>query len=1329
MNQIDTRPQQVASVLAYRENSLPLVATVNQDDISSAIIAVELQNSSGKKLYDVTTFTVIDQIILVSFTKQQVKAMPAITHCVISINGVYTYGFKITPQTGFGIPSNNVVDLTINLKGDKGDSGDLTAEAQALKLLMDQDKAATASDRIQTGQDRTATHNDALATEQGRSQTVTLASQVAGDREAAAGSATLAGQEAGIAEDFADAAIAAKNLSVSAKDTAVAQAGIATTKAGEANTSKVAAGISEGNAKTSENNSLANKAAAQLSADAALIQSGVYTTEALGRAAVTDGQAFKVQGTGDVAAYEFRRTNSSTSVLIATYPSSDLVNKIKDESANTTALINGTRILDTGALPGIFMPEQQFIHPRGETELAGNAQISAGTIANICFYEQMTQAVVFNKVRAYVSMLSAGDVVVRTYKSSTLQTNPANMVLMAETTILSGKFNLALASSQLIDFGTSFSRVKTGEFLYIIFSTNAVSKLRATTWNVNTSGPARHPVMYSAEVASPWTAAFVASNGTTTCQSSFELSFINDTTNAKYAYDQVKGKLDKLTIDDITGKLGGAYIPKIQLSPSRGDSELLGSNAFADANYYAFGQYELLTEAVAFNRFDMAIRVTTPGAITLRIYSGKTAPVNGFVLGAQKLLYSQDFASGSFNAIAATVATFTLTQYVHVDAGDYVYIVFYSATGNILESRRFATQTGASPLRHAYLCLFTPTNDVSNPWTSTWNITSTGSGFYGATFKLYNYDSDPDVTSRLTAVETKANANTAALLSAITKNSDNSVDGLFLPEVTYLHPRGVAEMNGEASFLGSGFQGVGLAKQMTKAVVFNKVEVPYYSTRTLGIITVRVYKGTGFNDAPGSMTLLNSQDIPSADFNKVSNGNAFQTIRFDYPVAVAANEYIHIYAYSTDSASDIAIRRWNNDTTSPARERFKFKNTATPWDVAWNTASGVNWATAFRLSLISNSVENRLSAIEALNNPRLILPSKIYAVVGTELSLYFDAMVLGKDYGLSGSLDYNVMVTCTGTISGATANLGTTKARCWRITPVTAEVGTYNFTVTVTDRKRNLLVSKTVSLIIVNNFNPSTAKYYLQLGDSITADSGSRVAIADRMSTLTGGVAPISTGSLTSGGVTAAFAKHEGHGGWKWVDFSTDGLAATQAPGNPLWNTAAGMLDIVNYRTNIGMGTNKFSVVSSQVGVNDMRALNTVYMSDAQIQLSIDRAKTIFSAFLSDNSATKIIIQLPTTMRNTPTANNTQEPYIRNLWRLREMIIAQFDNFIYSPQVYVGSVGLSVDRYFGYQFTTPVAGSRYTEIETIFTDDVHMRSQGYQQMGDALFPQLIALLQ
>ena len=65
--------------------------------------------------------------------------------------------------------------------------------------------------------------------------------------------------------------------------------------------------------------------ASESARDAALIQAGVYVDEPTGRAAVADGVAFKVQGSGDVAAYEYRRTNSSVSVLIATYPSKSYI--------------------------------------------------------------------------------------------------------------------------------------------------------------------------------------------------------------------------------------------------------------------------------------------------------------------------------------------------------------------------------------------------------------------------------------------------------------------------------------------------------------------------------------------------------------------------------------------------------------------------------------------------------------------------------------------------------------------------------------------------------------------------------------------------------------------------------------------------------------------------------------------------------------------------------------------------------------------------------------------------------------------------------------------
>lgn len=69
----------------------------------------------------------------------------------------------------------------------------------------------------------------------------------------------------------------------------------------------------------------ASAAAAKLSADAALLQGGNYPDELTGRLAVADGQAFKVQGAGDIAAVEYRRVSSALSVPIAVYPSASFV--------------------------------------------------------------------------------------------------------------------------------------------------------------------------------------------------------------------------------------------------------------------------------------------------------------------------------------------------------------------------------------------------------------------------------------------------------------------------------------------------------------------------------------------------------------------------------------------------------------------------------------------------------------------------------------------------------------------------------------------------------------------------------------------------------------------------------------------------------------------------------------------------------------------------------------------------------------------------------------------------------------------------------------------
>lgn len=69
--------------------------------------------------------------------------------------------------------------------------------------------------------------------------------------------------------------------------------------------------------------------AAVLARDASIAAAGpLYANEAEGRAAVGDGEVFKVQGSGDIAAFLYKRINATESELVTTYPSSTAVSRL-----------------------------------------------------------------------------------------------------------------------------------------------------------------------------------------------------------------------------------------------------------------------------------------------------------------------------------------------------------------------------------------------------------------------------------------------------------------------------------------------------------------------------------------------------------------------------------------------------------------------------------------------------------------------------------------------------------------------------------------------------------------------------------------------------------------------------------------------------------------------------------------------------------------------------------------------------------------------------------------------------------------------------------------
>lgn len=107
---------------------------------------------------------------------------------------------------------------------------------------------------------------------------------------------------------------------------------------------------------TARNEAVTAKNTAISARDAALVNSKTYSTEAAGRAAVADGEYFKVAGSGNVAASEYRRTNASASVLVTQFPSTAYV-VVKDSLRESVEATSGGRmtVLYTAAGNPSFM--------------------------------------------------------------------------------------------------------------------------------------------------------------------------------------------------------------------------------------------------------------------------------------------------------------------------------------------------------------------------------------------------------------------------------------------------------------------------------------------------------------------------------------------------------------------------------------------------------------------------------------------------------------------------------------------------------------------------------------------------------------------------------------------------------------------------------------------------------------------------------------------------------------------------------------------------------------------------------------------------------------
>lgn len=146
---------------------------------------------------------------------------------------------------------------------------------------------------------------------------------------------------AGALSEFPDApekaAEAATSAAAAATSAASASASASTALAAVAEGIEVGVSAVTTLATTAATTATSAKIQAEAARDAAVVNSTMYPDIATGRAAVADGAYFKVIGTGDVACTEYRRTNSTTSVLVATYPSTAVVSTLAELTRTDTS--------------------------------------------------------------------------------------------------------------------------------------------------------------------------------------------------------------------------------------------------------------------------------------------------------------------------------------------------------------------------------------------------------------------------------------------------------------------------------------------------------------------------------------------------------------------------------------------------------------------------------------------------------------------------------------------------------------------------------------------------------------------------------------------------------------------------------------------------------------------------------------------------------------------------------------------------------------------------------------------------------------------------------
>ena len=238
----------------------------------------------------------------------------------------------------------------------------------------------------------------------------------------------------------------------------------------------------------------------------------------------------------------------------------------------------------------------------------------------------------------------------------------------------------------------------------------------------------------------------------------------------------------------------------------------------------------------------------------------------------------------------------------------------------------------------------------------------------------------------------------------------------------------------------------------------------------------------------------------------------------------------------------------------------------------------------------------------------LTMPTEFHAVVGDEMRIYYDNIVLTQRPEL-----YRFTVAC---------DLGQAEERHWRVKPVADDVGRHALKVTVADADGTMLGSVTTMLeVVAAGAGAERSIRLLIVGDSLTHATIYPNEIAQLLSR-PGNPSWKMLGTHRPAKAGAGVA-HEGYGGWTWQRFAshyeTDPDGTYRKRSSPFVYLGAdgkGRLDVKRYlEEECGGQSPDFCIF--MLGINDCFHADPddAAAIDARIEAMMKHADTLLDAF------------------------------------------------------------------------------------------------------------------